>query len=266
MHALLRLTLPLAFVMIGGCAAVPAKRDPRDPWERVNRTTYAFNDHLDRAIARPVAKAYQAVTPSFVRTGVSNFWDNYSTTTTIVNDALQGRVGMFFSDLGRLVMNTTLGIGGLFDPASAAGLPRNTADFGQTLGKWGLGTGPYLVLPLLGPSDVRDTFGRAGDHFTTVSPYVLNSVQSLGVSVVQLVDTRYRLLSTDALVNQAYDRYGFVRNAYLQRRCFIVHPNKPCNGDEEENDKLLDELEKEDQQGKQAAPQNPAPQPQSQPR
>lgn len=238
MQALLRLSLPLALLMLSGCAAAPAKRDPRDPWERFNRTTYAFNDRLDKAVARPVARGYQKITPGFVRTGVSNFFNNLNTPTTIVNDVLQFQVKYFFADTGRFVLNSTLGLAGFFDPASAAGLEKRSADFGQTLGKWGIGTGPYLVLPVLGPSDVRDAFGRVGDRYTSIPTYTLNWVQGTGEFVAEAVDARYRLLATETLLENAYDKYAFVRNAYLQRRDFLVHGERPASDED-----LLNELE-----------------------
>jgi phospholipid-binding lipoprotein MlaA len=256
MQALLRITLPLALLILTGCASAPAKRDPRDPWERLNRSTSAFNDGLDRAIAKPVARGYQKVTPGFMRTGISNFFDNLNATTTIVNDVLQLHVKDFFSDSGRFVMNSTLGIAGFLDPASAAGLQRHTADFGQTLGKWGFHPGPYLVIPVLGPSDIRDAVGRVGDHYSVVAPYVLNTWPSVGLGIAEAVDTRYRLLPTERLLEQSYDRYAFIRNAYLQRREFLIHGNKPST-DEDENEKLLEELDKEDKADKQAPPPPP---------
>jgi phospholipid-binding lipoprotein MlaA len=253
MQALLRLTVPLTLLMLSGCAAAPAKRDPRDPWERMNRATYAFNDSLDKAVAKPVARGYAKVTPAFVRTGLSNFFDNLGTTTTIVNDALQLHPKDFFSDTGRILLNSTLGIAGFLDPASSAGLEKHTADFGQTLGKWGVGPGPYFVIPILGPSDVRDTVGRGGDEFTTVPYWVLDFWPGFGFTVANLIDTRYRLLSTEPLLEESYDKYGFVRNAYLQHREFLIHGNRPSQ-DDEENEKLLEELDKEDKSDKQTPP------------
>jgi phospholipid-binding lipoprotein MlaA len=260
MQTLQRLSVPLALLMLSGCAAAPAKRDPRDPWERVNRATYTFNDHLDRAIAKPVARTYQKVTPEFMRTGVSNFFDNLNYTTVVVNDLLQGKVVYFFSDTGRFVMNSTLGMAGLLDPASAAGLERRQTDFGVTLGKWGIGGGPYLVLPILGPSSVRDAVGRGGDVFTTAPYWVLNKWQGAVVWTANTVDTRYRLLGTEKLLENTYDRYAFLRNAYLQRRDFLVHGNKASSQEQEEEEKMLDELDKQNQDG--GAPKSsPAPQP-----
>lgn len=255
MQPILRLTLPLAVLMLGGCAAVPpaAKRDPRDPWERFNRATYAFNDTLDRKVATPVAKGYRAVTPGFVRTGVSNFFANLNSTTTIANDLLQARIKYFFSDTGRFVMNSTLGIAGFLDPASSAGLQQHYNDFGQTLARYGAGPGPFIMLPLVGPSTVRDGIGLGADRFTKVATYVLDTGPAIGEFVAEAVDLRYRLLGTNALIDQSYDRYAFVRNAYLQNREFVIHGSKPTT-DDDENEKLLEELDKEDA----TAPKQPA--------
>lgn len=279
MQPILRLTLPLAVLMLGGCATVPpaAKRDPRDPWERFNRATYAFNDTLDRKVAKPVAKGYQAVTPGFVRKGVSNFFDNLNNTTVIVNDLLQARIKYFFSDTGRFVMNSTLGIAGFLDPASSAGLQQHYNDFGQTLGRYGFSPGPFLMIPLIGPSDVRDGIGIGADRFTKVTNYVLDTGPAIGEFVAEAVDTRYRLLSTEAVLDESYDKYAFIRNAFLQRREFLIHGSKPTT-DDEENEKLLEELDKEDATApkqppkppartrppQQTRPQQPPPQPQPQ--
>ncbi|MEJ0100512.1 MAG: VacJ family lipoprotein [Pseudomonadota bacterium] len=139
------------------------------------RTVYKFNDALDRAVAKPVAKAYVSATPAPVRTGVSNFFNNLGYTKVMVNDLLQGKVTQFFSDTARLVVNTTVGIGGLFDPASQIGLAAHDEDFGQTLGKWGVAPGPFLMLPLLGPSDMRDGLGLVADRFSEPDTYIVQS-------------------------------------------------------------------------------------------
>ncbi|HYL70143.1 MAG TPA: VacJ family lipoprotein, partial [Candidatus Dormibacteraeota bacterium] len=166
--------LSLCLLLSGGCAAVPPSgtREPRDPWERMNRATYRFNDALDRAILKPVARGYRDVTPRVVQTGVSHFFDNVEYPIVMLNDLLQGEFRPLLSDTGRLLLNTTIGIGGLLDPATAAGLEKNDRDFGQTLGKWGLASGPYFVIPILGPSDVRDTFGRVADTFSDPPSYL----------------------------------------------------------------------------------------------
>jgi phospholipid-binding lipoprotein MlaA len=239
--------LSLALLTLLGCAAPPAKKDPRDPWERVNRTTYKFNDKLDKAVLRPVAHGYQNVTPQFVRTGVSNFVDNLTYPVTIVNDLLQARFTMFARDTGRLLMNTTLGIGGLLDPATPAGLEKNSNDFGLTFGRWGIPKGPYFVIPFLGPSDVRDGLGRIPAAYLSPQNYVNDWRIQYSVWAVELLDARYRLLSTDPLVDSAYDPYLFVKNAYLQRRDYQLSTLSNGPGKSESDaDKLLDEATQEE--------------------
>jgi len=217
-------SLVCACVLLFGCASqnLPGKRDPRDPFERMNRVTYRFNDRLDKAIARPIARTYVKITPRFLQTGVSNFVDNLTYPTTIVNDLLQGKIVQTCADTGRLVLNSTVGIGGLLDPASAVGLDKNDEDFGQTLGRWGVKTGPYLVLPLFGFSDFRDGFGRVADIFTTPTYYIDNSTIGWTIWGVEFLDTRARLLNTEKLLQGVYDPYAFTRNAYLARREYLV--------------------------------------------
>ena len=217
------LAILLAGLALTGCATLPSgKPDPRDPWERMNRSTYAFNDAVDRAVAKPVAKAYVKVMPRFVRTGVSNVFNNLNTLNTIVNDVLQGKMRQAGNDSARFLLNTTFGIGGLYDAASKAGLEFNDEDFGQTFGKWGMKPGPYLVLPLLGPSTTRDTFGKLVDQFTYPVTYLEDDSTRLWIRLVSLLDTRAELLDIDAQIDRSYDKYAFVRNAWLQRREFQV--------------------------------------------
>ncbi len=218
----LRASALVLCLLLFGCAAAPAKRDPRDPWERMNRTTYKFNDKFDKAIARPVAHTYVRITPQIVRTGVSNFMDNLTYPITIVNGLLQAKFAQAGQDTGRFLLNSTMGIGGLLDPASAAGLDKHAEDFGLTLGHWGLHPGPYLVIPFLGPSDVRDGVGRVGDYFTTPTHYIQNNAASWSLWFVEVLDLRTRLLSTDALIDASFDPYAFTRNAYLARRHYLV--------------------------------------------
>jgi len=213
----------LAGLMLTGCATLPSgKPDPRDPWERFNRSSFAFNDALDRAVAKPVAKAYKKVTPRVVRTGVSNALSNLNTVSTIINDVLQGKMRQAGHDSGRFLLNSTLGLAGLFDPASAAGLQNNDEDFGQTLGKWGVKPGPYLMLPLLGPSNVRDTFARIPDQYTYPVNYLQDDSTRYIIRAVDFLDLRAGLLDLDAQLERSYDRYAFVRNAWMQRREFMV--------------------------------------------
>jgi phospholipid-binding lipoprotein MlaA len=213
----------LSLLMVGGCAALPSgKADPRDPWERFNRGTFKFNDALDRAIARPVAKAYVKVMPRVVRTGVSNALSNLDTVPTIINDALQGKMRQAGHDSARFLLNSTLGLGGLFDPASAAGLDANDEDLGQTLGKWGMKSGPYIVLPVLGPSSARDAFSRAADTYLEPIWYLEDDSTRYLYRFVDLLDQRASLLELDSQLERSYDRYAFVRNAWLQRREYQV--------------------------------------------
>jgi phospholipid-binding lipoprotein MlaA len=213
----------LSCLLVGGCATLPSgKTDPRDPWERFNRSTFKFNDALDRAIAKPVAKAYVKVTPRVVRLGVSNVFNNLDNVPTVINDTLQGKFRQAGHDSARFLLNSTLGLGGLFDPASAAGLESNDEDLGQTLGKWGIKPGPYLVLPILGPSSVRDTFARAADTYMEPVYYLEDDSTRYLIRVIELIDMRASLLDLDSQLGRSYDPYAFVRNAWLQRREYQV--------------------------------------------
>jgi phospholipid-binding lipoprotein MlaA len=212
----------LGAVSLGGCVTLPpnAPRSPQDPWESWNRGVYKVNDKLDRAVAKPVTKAYMKVVPRPLRTGDSN------TPTVLINDALQGKFLAAVNDLGRFVLNSTVGLGGLLDPATAAGLNRNDEDFGQTLGKWGVHPGPFVELPLLGPSDARDAPARVVDGFTNPQAYIGNIVIKYPLYGLYLVDTRQSLMSLDDTLKRVYDPYAFVRDAYLQRRAYLVSDGK----------------------------------------
>ena len=214
---------------LSGCAHLPegSRRDPRDHFERFNRAIYKFDTTLDHAVLRPVARGYVKVAPRPVRTGVSNFFGNLAYTRTIGNDLLQWRLTDFGSDVGRFAVNTTVGIGGIFDPATRIGLEKHDRDFGQTMGKWGVPTGSYLVLPLFGPSDVRDAVGLVPDHFLGVESWINNSGVQAGLSVGSVIDRRAQLLSYDHAVDDAFDPYAFVRSAWLQRRDRKVDEDSP---------------------------------------
>jgi phospholipid-binding lipoprotein MlaA len=241
MQATTRITLAaLLPLLLCACATTPARRDPSDPWERMNRATYTFNDKFDKTIFRPVARGYRAAVPHVVQTGVRNAFDNVDTTVVMLNDLLQGQLTPFMHDTCRLLVNTVIGIGGLFDPATAMGLEKGDRDFGQTLGKWGVHPGPYLVLPFLGPSDVRDAFARATDTFSTPRAYIRNTYWNYGSWLVEKVDARSRYLEYDRVVDSAYDPYAFLRNAYLQNRAFKVGGSSP-QSEENEEQKMLEE-------------------------
>ena len=207
---------------LAGCATTNMGT-PGDPLERMNRATHRFNVSVDRAVLRPVAVGYRNHVPQVVQTGVNNFLDHLAYTTTIVNDLLQLKVKDTLIDLGRFTVNTTLGLGGILDPASHFGIPRNDEDFGQTLGRWGVPSGPYVVLPFLGPSTVRDapsfyvdvqTDLRIGEYLDSTTEWAL-----VGLS---LVNRRAELLAFDSSYEAAYDPYAFIRDAWLQRREYQV--------------------------------------------
>jgi phospholipid-binding lipoprotein MlaA len=215
-----------------GCTTRGAiKPDPRDPFERVNRATFAFNDAVDRAVLKPVAKGYRKVAPQFVETGISNFMSNIHYPVVIVNNLLQAKFKPALSDTGRLLLNTTFGLAGFLDPASAAGLDRNDEDFGQTLGKWGAGAGPYLILPFLGPYTLRDGVGTAVDQFADPRTYIERDSIRMTIQAVRIIDMRARLLDVEGTLNKAYDRYAFLRNVYLQRREYQVTDGQVTDGE-----------------------------------
>jgi phospholipid-binding lipoprotein MlaA len=228
-YARSRAALIVVFTLsASACVTLPpnSQRVPQDPWESWNRGVYKFNDVLDRAIAKPVAKTYVHIVPHPIRTGVSNFFDNLRMTTVMLNDVLQGKFRASASDLGRFVLNSTVGLGGLLDPASSAGLDKNNEDFGQTLGHWGVHAGPFVELPLLGPSDLRDAPSRLVDAYTNPQAYIRDVYVKWGLYTVSLVDSRAALLPLDDTLQHVYDPYAFIRDAYLQRRAYLVSDGK----------------------------------------
>jgi phospholipid-binding lipoprotein MlaA len=221
----MRILLLCVASLLGACAHSPAD-DPQDPLEGMNRAVYGFNEVADKYVAQPVARGYVKVLPGPVRTGVTNFFSNLTYPTVIVNSALQGKLAQAGIDTSRFLVNTTFGIGGLLDAASRVGLEANDEDFGQTLGYWGVGQGWYLMLPILGPSTNRDLVGRVGSAFTDPVTY-MNSEVSIPLTVVNAVDSRAQLLGTEAILEQQFDRYAFIRGIYLQRRQFLVYDGNP---------------------------------------
>ena len=222
---------------LGGCASVPpggsagggiATPSPVDPWENWNRKVYAFNDAIDTAVLKPVAETYRKVVPSLMRTGVSNVLGNIHDAWSAANQLLQGKV-QFGLEMGmRVLTNTFFGLGGLLDPATEAGLTRRSQDFGLTLGRWGLGDGPYMVLPLLGPSTLRDTAGTVVDLQASPGRLPDTTAGRYGVTGIELVNTRANLLSAGQLLDQvALDKYSFVRDAYLSRRRDALYDGAP---------------------------------------
>lgn len=205
-------------VLLAGCATTPAS-NPKDPFEKFNRAMLSFNDSLDEAAVKPVATAYKTYLPGFVQKGIGNFFSNLQDVWSGANNLMQGKAEDGLSDFSRFVVNSTFGIGGLFDFASQAGLRKHSEDFGQTLGYWGVPSGPYLMLPFLGASTLRDTvvmpIDRKADLWSYKDPV---NVRNIG-TVVGLVDQRASLLDASTLLEEAaLDRYEFIRDSYLQRR------------------------------------------------
>ncbi len=191
-----------------------------DPWEGWNRPMFQINDTLDQWTLRPLARGYRAAVPEVMQTGVSNVFNNLGEPVNLTNNLLQGKFHAAGVDTARLLANSTLGVFGLFDVATRMGLQRSDEDFGQTLGSWGLGSGPYLVLPLLGPSSPRDALGLAVDSRLAPYPYMDDIPSRNSLRGSELIDTRARLLPAERSITG--DRYIFVRNAYLQNREFRV--------------------------------------------
>jgi len=218
----------VAFAAVSGCAHRPAD-DPADPLEPVNRAVFKFNETADKYALRPVAKVYADVTPAPARRSVTNFFDNLQEPRNIVNALLQAKFVQASKNLGRLVLNTTAGLAGFIDVASEVGLEKHEEGLGQTLGYWGVGEGWYLMLPLLGPSTNRDLVGFAGDSFVNPSFYLPGryDVYAISANVVNLVDTRANFLAADGILQQQFDRYLFVRTAYLQQRWSLIHDGNP---------------------------------------
>jgi len=217
-----------------GCAST-GERDPRDPWEPLNRSIYNFNDTLDTAVARPVASAYQKVIPSEVRLRVRNFFGNIGDVFIGVNNILQGKFQDGVEDWARVAFNSTIGLAGIHDVASEMGLEKHDEDFGQTFGHWGIGSGPYLVLPFLGPSTLRDGTGLALDFYADPMNEFSPSEVRDPLWVVRLINRRADLLDASSLLEQAaLDRYIFLRDAYLQRRRSQIYDGSPPRQRDEE--------------------------------
>ena len=226
---------PVADPTLPTPAAMPQSYDP---WEPLNRRVHGFNDVVDRAIAKPLAKAYVKAVPRPVRLGVSNFFHNLGQPISALNALLQGKPKQAAQSLGRFALNSTLGIGGIFDPASDAKLPNKSEDFGQTLGVWGWKTSRYLELPLFGPRTVRDTFGLVGDGQLSPIRQVEDDKTRVFLQGLQLVDVRTQLFAVDSMRAGAVDDYALVRDAWLQRRNYQIFGEK----ERSEDDSLPDYL------------------------
>jgi phospholipid-binding lipoprotein MlaA len=242
------LLLLLSLLFLSACAsnqAVVREEKNPDPWEGVNRKIYVFNDGVDRYFMRPVAKGYQAVVPDPMETGVSNFFGNLNDVRTALNNVLQLKLGDAASDTGRFLVNSTVGVVGIVDVASKMGLKKNNEDFGQTLGHWGVASGPYVMIPFLGPSTVRDGLALPVDFYTSPQTFLTEEVAIRNsLWALKFINQRAELLSLDVVLEDvAYDKYELLRNAYLSRREFLVTDGKS----QQQQQDMIDELEQLEQ-------------------
>jgi phospholipid-binding lipoprotein MlaA len=201
-----------------------AQAADEDPWEGVNRAIFRFNDTVDTYALKPIAQGYEFITPQFLEDGIHNMFKNIGEVTNFANDVLQAKPEAAGVDTARLILNTTFGLFGFFDVGTKMGLQRNDEDFGQTLGHWGVASGPFVMIPLLGPSTVRDAFAKYPDTYTQPYRYIDHVPTRNTAFGVSVVDTRASLLSAEKLING--DKYIFIRNAYLQNREFKVKDGK----------------------------------------
>lgn len=244
-RSLVRALVAPALLACAACATTPSGGvgNPGDPLEPLNRGIYRFNDAFDRALLKPVAKGYKAVTPNPVRQGIGNLLANLGYPTVIVNNLLQGKIGAAVSDTGRFLLNSTIGVAGLFDVATPAGLQAHNEDFDQTLAVWGVPRGPYLTLPFLGPSSVRGAFARPLDFWTDTTRYLDDSSVEDKLVVLSIIDARASLLPLEEQIEASNDPYIFVRESYLQNREYLIYDGNPPEDD------LFDDVSEDDLEG-----------------
>ncbi|MCC6067611.1 VacJ family lipoprotein [Ferrovum sp. PN-J185] len=224
-------------LLLTSCASIPAgQEDPKDPLQSYNRSMYKFNEGLDSYVIKPVAQGYKTVTPGFFRDGISNFFSNIGDITVFLNDLLQGKITQGGQDAGRFVVNTTVGLLGFIDVAKHIGLEKHNEDFGQTLAVWGWDESPYLVLPILGPSTIRDGLGLAAAYpFSFYANSHANNTHLTEIGALEVVNTRAGLLAaTNVLQTAALDPYTFMRDAYLQRRKNLIYDGHPPHNKEDD--------------------------------
>lgn len=231
-NSILKSSIIVIACFLSACSSIQKKSDldKIDPFEPMNRAVFAFNEKADDYVIKPLAKGYRFILPTFAQTGVTNFFGNINELITAANNLLQGDPERASNDIGRFLINTSIGVFGLFDVATDLGIDRNKEDFGQTLGVWGLPNGPYVVLPFFGPSSARDAVGFIVDINSDIvlSSNKLTSDQKLTSTVLRVVNERARLLdATKLLDDAAFDKYSFIRDGYLQRRRNQIHNGNP---------------------------------------
>ena len=228
-------------VLLGGCATTGANGEDSqyveyDPWEPMNRKIHAFNMGVDKAVLRPIAKGYKKVVPSPVRRSVTNFFSNLATPRSALNNFLQGKPKQGFTELGRFVVNSIVGIGGLFNVAGKAGIERHDENFAQTLSKWGVPDGPYIVLPFWGPNMLSDTFALPVDYYTDAWTHYDNTSVRDKVQGVRMIDLRHRLLTIDSELDESPDPYVKIRELYRDNRTFRIFDGDPPRDADVEDD------------------------------
>lgn len=228
-HGLLFRTFLLSLALSLSACATTGEPDQQDPFESYNRAAHEFNYQVDRFVLKPVAQGYDTVVPEPISWGISNFFSNLDDITVVINDLLQGKFQQAAHDAGRFALNTTVGVGGIFDVAGHAGYNKNNEDFGQTLGVWGVDSGPYLVLPFLGPSTVRDTAALPVDMYTDPVMHVEGDDARIALVATRVVDQRASLLGAERVIAEATsdDNYLYIRDAFLQRRENLVYDGNP---------------------------------------
>lgn len=224
----------LATLLLAGCASTSDRSEAYDPWEGLNRKTFAFNDALDRVVLKPIAQGYQKVTPAFAQEGVNNFYSNIEDIATSLNNFLQAKPKQGMNDMARIVVNTVFGVLGLWDIATPLGFEKHDEDFGQTLGHWGAPPGPYFVIPLLGPSTVRDAPAKAVDPGWYYNDYLPDRVY-WSLWGLEKVRSRANLFKAEGILEEAaIDKYSFIRDAWWQRRRNNVYDGSPPRDKEEQ--------------------------------
>jgi len=216
-----RIGLLLIVFLVNACATMEGGNP--DPLEKWNRKVYALNKGIDKAIAKPMTQGYKAITPDFIEKGISNLFSNLLDIPNSVNNLLQGKLGQSFSDISRFLVNSTIGIGGVMDPASSMGLEKHDEDFGQTLAVWGVNKGPYIMLPLLGPSTLRDSVAYPVNSYLAPLKQIKHIPTRNQANLIALIDKRSGLLAIEGQLESATDEYAFVRDVYLQNRKYKVY-------------------------------------------